>query len=529
MKHQLLSVLGATALLAGMSSCSQQLDEPLANNGGLTTISVAIPLDAPASRAVPSIPEGYTLRCIMQLVDASGAPIADSRYVNKVEPGSDNVQFTFIAPADGYQGAMFWADYVKDDINSDYLYTTDNLKAVGYNTANAAELFNNPAADAFYGYMFNGNTSVSLERPFTRITFKNADSNYDAYTTVKVNGMNLPTSFNTVNGNTADYSTELASNDLTITDGVWFSTYIFVGNNSGQNLGEGHDIDLTLDGSTNLTISGADIPLTRNYDITALISATAGDVTNITVLFPGDMVDPNAPRDIAPGDYINADGSYTTVFDADKAVGIVYALGNGDTEDGKEVAAYAFALTNTDRVKIADADGTYLSTATLNADSYACPAGPANWDSFVGLVGNDNLLVAAFTKWTNAHKTSGSNLSAWYAPSPSQLLTLVGTLFNGEGWTYKKLTIDVAFPARNEAVYNAYNAYVNAVSTDDKKVTFTHNGTSANFFACDIDETGRVLCVQVNEEDSDTGHTFSGVLGKESNPYLIRPVLTIYK
>lgn len=525
MKHQILSLLGATALIAGASSCSQQIDEPVANGSGLTTVSVSIPVTDPASRAVPSIPEGYTLRCIMELVDASGAPIASSRTINKVEPGSENVQFTFIAPAEGYQGAMFWADYVKDDINSDYLYSTADLKAVGYNTANAAELFNNPAADAFYGYMFNGNKSITLERPFTRITFKNADSNYDSFTTLKVTEMAVPTSFNTVNGNTADYATSLTSNDLNITDGVWFSTYIFVGNNSDQTLGEGHDIDLTLGGTTNLTISGKDIPLTRNYDITAMISATEGDVTNVTVTFPGDMVDPNAPRDIAIGDFINADGTYTTTFNADQAVGIVYALGNGATENGKDVAAYAFALTNANRVKIADTDDAYIGTATLNAESYACPAGPANWNSFIDLVGTDNTLVTAFTKWGNTNKTTGSNLSAWYSPSPSQLLTIVGSLFNGEGWEYKKLTIDVTFPTRNEALYNAYTTYVNAVSTDEQTVTFTHNGSAANFFACDIDATGRVLAVQVDEAN----HTFSGVLGKETNPYLIRPVLTIYK
>ncbi len=513
-------MLIGTAALLGAVSCSQT-DEPNNINGGLTTVSVNIPVTEATSRAVPEIPEGYKLRCIMQLVDANGAALADARYVNEVAAGSESVDFSFIAPADGYQGAMFWADYVKD-LDADYIYTTTDLKAVGYNSANAAEIFNNAAADAFYGYMLAGTKSISLTRPFTRITFKNADAEYDSYTSVKVTDFPVPTSFNTVNGNTDGNATGLASGELTIADGTWFSAYIFVGNNSGANLGDGNDIKLTLGGAStkDITISGADIPLTRNYDITALISATSGSVDNVTVTFPGGMVDPNAPRDIALGDYINADGSYSATFDADKAVGIVYELAANTTENGKEVAAYAFALTNTARTKIADTDGAILGSATLGNDLYTGAAGPAAWNSFVSLAGNDNLLVAAFDTWSGKNKLTGSNLSAWYATSASQMLAIVGTIFNGGEWIVKNLSsLSPEFPARNNAVYTAYTASL------AEGATFTHNGTAANFFAGEIGPDGRVLAVQVDEAN----YTIGAVIGKESNPYLIRPVLTIYK
>ncbi len=242
-------------------------------------------------------------------------------------------------------------------------------------------------------------------------------------------------------------------------------------------------------------------------------------MTDVTVTFPGGMVDPNAPRDIALGDYINADGTYSETFDADKAVGIVYALGN-TTEGGKTVAAYAFALSNCSRTKMYETDGTLLGTATLNADLYTGAVGADSWNSFVELAGSDNALVAAFNKWSGQHPLTGSNLSAWYSPSASQLVTLVGTIFNGGEWAFKPLSsLNVTFPARNETVYNAYTASL------AEGATFTHNGSAANFFANEIGPDGRVACVQVDEEN----HTFSAVLGKESNPFLIRPVLTIYK
>lgn len=519
MKHIFLTLIGAAAIL-GATSCSQELEGPEMNgNGGETTVSVQIPVSEGVSRAVPAIPEGYKLRCIMQLIDATGAAIADGRYVEEVAAGSENVSFSFIAP-EGYKGAMFWADYVKN-LDTDYIYTTTDLHAVGYNAANAADAFNNAAADAFYGYMLAGNKSIALTRPFTRITFKSADANYNAYTTVKVTDMAAPTEFNVENGNTAAYATGLASNELTVgEDGSWFSTYLFVGNNSGATLGEGHDIALTLGGATttDVTISGADIPLTRNYDITALISATAGDVTDVTVTFPGDMIDPNAPRDIALGDYVNADGTYGTTYDADKAVAIVYALADAGTkQDGKEVAAYAYALSNTNRVTIGD-DASILGTATLNAELYSGAAGPEAWNAFVALAGNDNNLVNAMNTWADSHPLTGSKFSAWYAPSASQLVDLVGTTFNGGEWTFKILSnLEIAFPTRNTAVFDALNG--------TGSIQFTHNGSAANFFACEIGTDGRVASVQVDDKN----YTFSGVLGKESNPYLIRPVISIYK
>lgn len=531
MKHSFFSLLGAAAIITGTASCSQEIEGPAMTGDGINTISVNIPVSNTTSRAVPEIPQGYTLRCIMQLVDANGNPIAETREVKSVAAGSESVDFTFIAPADGYQGAMFWADYVKD-IDTDYIYTTTDLKSVEYNTTNAADVFNNDAADAFYGYMLAGNKSITLTRPFTRITFKNTDAAYAAYTTVKVTDMPAPTSFNVMTGNTDGFATGLASNDITIGDeGTWFSAYLFVGNNSGANLGAGNDIALTLTGaaSTSITISGADIPLTRNYDLTALISATPGDVSNVTVTFPGGMVDPNAPRDIALGDFVNADGTYSATFDAAKAVAIVYALGNGATENGKTVAAYAFALENAGS-KLVDQDKNltaFAGTETITNETFSNPvAGPDQWLAFENIAGAGNNMVTTLATWAAAHPLTGANLSEWYVGSAWQMANLVGVLFNDSEWTVKngsKLEFD--FPTRVSAVYDAFHTAV-------PDGMFTHNGTVANFLSSslgvantDNGAEGKIACVQVD----DANHTFGILVSGLSGTCAIRPILSIYK
>lgn len=516
MKKSLFSLLGLAGLL-GMASCSEEIDAPAANEGGkAVTVTVNIPLADNVSRAVPAIPEGYKLRCVMQLLDAQGNPMADQRVVNEVEAGAEDVRFSFIAPADGYQGAMFWADYVKE-LDQDYLYTTADLKAVGYNAANVADAFNNDAADAFYGYLLSGNSSITLQRPFTKITFKCADNSYAAYTAVKVTSMAAPTGFNVVNGSTNGFDTSLASGDLAVgANGEWFSAYLFVGNNAGATLGEGNNIDLALSGAEpalNLVIKGENVPLTRNYDITALVSATSGDITDITVQFPGGMIDPDKPREIEIGDYVNADGTCVQAFDAAKAVAIVYAV-----DDTK---AYAFALENTNRVKLFGSDDAYTGTLAISADLYNGPFTSQYWTDFVSATASiTSALRDAFNDFATSHPLTGSNLSAWYTPCPSEMKTIIGMMFNNGSFSYKEGTGPVIdFPAQNQAVVGAFKA---AKGTD---AFFSVNGTAVNFFTGVVGDNSKALCVQLNENDK----TYSSASSKLSNPMLIRPVLTLTK
>lgn len=516
MKKSLFSLLGLAGLL-GMASCSEEIDATAANEGGkAVTVTVNIPLADNVSRAVPAIPEGYKLRCVMQLLDAQGNPMADQRVVNEVEAGAEDVRFSFIVPADGYQGAMFWADYVKE-LDQDYLYTTADLKAVGYNAANVADAFNNDAADAFYGYLLSGNSSITLLRPFTKITFKCADNSYAAYTAVKVTSMAAPTGFNVVNGSTNGFDTSLASGDLAVgANGEWFSAYLFVGNNAGATLGEGNNIDLALSGAEpalNLVIKGENVPLTRNYDITALVSANSGDITDITVQFPGGMIDPDKPREIEIGDYVNADGTYTAAYDAAKAVAIVYAV-----DDTK---AYAFSLENTSRVALFGSDDAYTGMIAISANLYNGPFTSQYWTDFVSATASiTSALRDAFNDFAASHPLTGSNLSAWYTPCPSEMKTIIGMMFNNGSFSVREGSDPVIdFPAQNQDVVAAFKA---AKGTD---AFFSVNGTAVNFFTGVVGDNSKALCVQLNENDK----TYSAVCPKLSNPMLIRPVLTLTK
>lgn len=516
MKKSLFSLLGLAGLL-GMASCSEEIDAPAANEGGkAVTVTVNIPLADNVSRAVPAIPEGYKLRCVMQLLDAQGNPMADQRVVNEVEAGAEDVRFSFIAPADGYQGAMFWADYVKE-LDQDYLYITADLKAVGYNAANVADAFNNDAADAFYGYLLSGNSSITLQRPFTKITFKCADNSYAAYTAVKVTSMAAPTGFNVVNGSTNGFDTSLASGDLAVgSNGEWFSAYLFVGNNAGATLGEGNNIDLALSGAEpalNLVIKGENVPLTRNYDITALVSATSGDITDITVQFPGGMIDPDKPREIEIGDYVNADGTCVQAFDAAKAVAIVYAV-----DDTK---AYAMSLWNTPRKPLFDTEDAYTGTITLSQDLYEGAFTSAYWTDFLTATASiSSEFKAGFDTFVSEHPLTGSNLSEWYAPSPSEMKTIVGMLFNDGTYTLKSNdSFEINFPAQNTAFVRSFKS---ALGED---ALLSPNGTAVNYFTGIIGDNAKALCLQLNE----TGKTYGSASSKLTNPMVVRPVLTLTK
>ena len=119
------------------ASCGQE--EIVSDNGteinAPVTISVQAPVNNVFSRAV-TIPDGYTMQCIMQLLNADGNKIGDQ--VTKV-------------------------------------YNTADLRAVGYNTA-SFDLTNDAlmaASDAFCGKLETiGNASVTLKRPFANVSVK---------------------------------------------------------------------------------------------------------------------------------------------------------------------------------------------------------------------------------------------------------------------------------------------------------------------------------------------------------------------
>lgn len=531
-KNYLFSLMALFVLL--FAACnSEEIVSGLNENKGPVTLNVGIPVNNPVTRVAPTIPEGFALRCIMQLVDQSGSAIDGERYVKEVPAGAESVTFTFNIPSN-YGGAMFWADYVKKgDVTeiadvADHLYITTDLTSVVYNTANIATLFNNDAADAFAGYMHSGTTSIALKRPFTKLTFKTSAEDYKDYTKISVTELPAPTGYNVKSGVATGTATGIASGEMAITDGVWFSTYLFVGSNNA-NMGEGNDIAFTLkkeDGSSvDLLMPGEKITLTENYDVTVDITPSESSSQDVTVTFPGDMVDPDKPQAMAIGDYINKDGSYTKTYDADNAVAIVYALADGKEDNcnygqGKSPIAYAMAITRVSRT-----NNTTTYTVTPTGDAPFAPNdynGYTYTETLLAVEGaSDYATFTAFAQWKTEHATTGANLSGWYIPSARQLIDMAGILF---GWNPD--------PVGAEGTYQVNNTFKTAF---EKTLTeaeladgygWTQGGTSATNIMSSYMFGKSVQVVQMNGDGKSIKMLTAP--GKTDNFFAIRPVLTVF-
>lgn len=548
MKKSFLFPLMALFVLL-FAACSQEEIVGGVNNQGPVTLSVNIPVNNPVTRAALNIPEGFALRCIMQLVDAQGNAIEGKRYVESVPSGSENVTFTFEAP-DEYSGAMFWADYVKmgqaTDIKevTDHLYTTTNLKEIDYNSANIGTLFNNDAADAFAGYMLNNSSnSITLKRPFTKLTFKTSNGAYEDYTKITVTDLPAPTGYNVMSGATAQNATGIRSGELNIAEGVWFSTFLFVGN-SNSNMGEGNDIKFTLSKasgeSVNLLIPGKEITLTENYNVTADVTPSEQNNTEVTVTFPDEMTDPTKPKPMAIGDYINKDGSFTKVYNSEQAVAIVFALAGTKTDNSnygdKTVAGYAMALKGTYLGKdggvltnlTASASTTQLldissisdKTVTVNDALYADGYGIDVWNG-VSACMDGELIKTKFVAWKEVNQVL-ANVSEWYVPTPAMMVDMAGLLYHEVDWTTTFAegmgVTTVNFPNKNTAFSGAY------ACGGDEYLNYTNS--VKNFLTSGVTNEGKYASVQLNVG---TKKLHLILPGKADNAVALRPVLTVFE
>lgn len=500
MKKNFLLATMALFMTLFATSCSQEeiISDNDSKGGGTVSVAVNIPVNNPVTRAVPNIPEGYKLRCILQLVKSDdNSNIADGRYVQEVTAGSEKVTFTFNAPSDTYK-CLFWADYVKEDVDADNIYTTTDLKAIGY-TANArSEMFNGDVADAFYACSLEpvtGNgalASITLKRPFTKITFKDGQSAYTDYTKITIKDLPAPTGFNVMNGETAGYAgkdaytdSKISSSELTVENGKWFSAYLFASSNK-ENLGTDNDIVFELKKADNtssgeLKLNGASITLTENVEVEATVEPKKDGDTSIDVIFPDGMVDPNT---LAVGDYILKDGTFSKEY-KNNAIAIVFALKNDKIEDNSTYAtpnnpkavAYAMALCTATRAKTGKTPPTEANIETNNVWKDGDYNGFTYSPTIINAINqedNDNTVYQHYEVLINDYaKNKGVNtLSDWYIPSAVQAREICKLVF-GFG------TKDKFIKADNNAVKEAY-AYIcsNVTIAEEKKA---HYGTALNY------------------------------------------------
>lgn len=546
MKKSLL--FSAMALSLGLLSCNQEdMSDVETVTGTPVTVSVEVPgsLSGSESRTLPAAPEGHQLRCIM-VVDYNTAEDVRMEQVAGETMVNEKFRFTF-TPAEEDYTCLFWADYVdegaavSDGKYTDKYYNTADLTNVTYKASDNT-LFNNPACDAFFGKSLAGSPNAVLKRPFVKLSFKDQkhetvqDASSLSVTYTVPSGFSVKD--NTVSGSSNQEIKLTAAAPADKDNDIWFYNYVFAPANVNKLPG---DILMTV-GEDDVTIKTASLVLTQNYDITASIDFASGDGNvDVDVDIDDEFNDPNAPK---VGQFMQKDGTFSDTYDAENSVAIVFAAGpkGGDVAtnygqpDGTKIWGYAMGLSSTARTAIQNEanDQTFPDLKSLNGEA------PWQLDDYNGYTYTTNLrsvmegyssqLMTVFDTWKQENALTGGNVSEWYIPSARQLLDLIAFSLGYEGGTDNTTQEPVNAVSINEQVAAA----VVAADTDkeDGYSWFGNYTGAANVMSSYI-RGGRIVCVQTNGAEKETITNLLGTTvyndGSKTSPFVIRPVLTIFK
>lgn len=546
MKKSLL--FSAMALSLGLLSCNQEdMSDVETVTGTPVTVSVEVPgsLSGSESRTLPAAPEGHQLRCIM-VVDYNTAEDVRMEQVAGETMVNEKFRFTF-TPAEEDYTCLFWADYVdegaavSDGKYTDKYYNTADLTNVTYKASDNT-LFNNPACDAFFGKSLAGSPNAVLKRPFVKLSFKDQkhetvqDASSLSVTYIVPSGFSVKD--NTVSGSSNQEIKLTAAAPVDKDNDIWFYNYVFAPANVNKLPG---DILMTV-GEDDVTIKTASLVLTQNYDITASIDFASGDGNvDVDVDIDDEFNDPNAPK---VGQFMQKDGTFSDTYDAENSVAIVFAAGpkGGDVAtnygqpDGTKIWGYAMGLCSTARTAIQNEanDQTFPDLKSLNGEA------PWQLDDYNGYTYTTNLrsvmegyssqLMTVFDTWKQENALTGGNVSEWYIPSARQLLDLIAFSLGYEGGTDNTTQEPVNAVSINEQVAAA----VVAADTDkeDGYSWFGNYTGAANVMSSYI-RGGRIVCVQTNGAENETITNLLGTTvyndGSKTSPFVIRPVLTIFK
>lgn len=545
MKKSLL--FSAMALSLGLLSCNQEdMSDVEAVTGTPVTVSVEVPgvLSGSESRTLPEAPEGHQLRCIM-VVDYNTEDDVRMEQVAGETMVNEKFRFTF-TPAEEDYTCLFWADYVdevaavSDGKYTDKYYNTADLTNVTYKVSDNT-LFNNPACDAFFGKSLAGSPNAVLKRPFVKLSF--IDQKHETVQTASSLSVTytVPSGFsvkdNTVSGSSNQEIKLTAADPADKDNGIWFYNYVF----APANVNKLGDIRMTVD-EEEVTINTESLVLTQNYDITASIDfASGGDNVNVDVDIDDEYNDPDAPK---VGQFMQKDGTFSDIYSAENSIAIVFAAGpkGGDVAtnygqpDGTKIWGYAMGLSSTARKAIQNEanDQTFPDLKSLNGEA------PWQLDDYNGYTYTTNLrsamgeyssqLMTVFDTWKQENALTGGNVSEWYIPSARQLLDLIAFSLGYEGGTDNTTQEPVNAVSINEQVAAA----VVAADTDkeDGYSWFGNYNGAANVMSSYI-RGGRIVCVQTNGAEKETITNLLGTTvyndGSKTSPFVIRPVLTIFK
>lgn len=515
-KNLFYSLMTLCAVL--FASCGQE--EIVSDNGNEikapVTVSVQAPVNNPLSRAGVTIPEGYTMQCIMQLLDAEGETVG-AQDIKTVTDGK--VSFTIsVDEQKNVAKALFWAEYVPTAGAAGKVYDTADLRAVGYNTAsfdmtNAALM---AACDAFCGKLETiGNASVTLKRPFANVSVQPKNP------AVAADATKLEVKYDALSGYDILEGKCKATAPVTYTNasfnsanGAWISNFFFAPTDVTKFAGE---VTMTLSGGYEkvITIPTNTLPLDVNMQVLAKFEIGDGN-------FDVDVeVDPDYEAlEMKVGSYINAEGK--VVRDAADAVGIVFAMEaiNDDVPanyptalQSKTIAGYAVAIENVAATRqILNID----KLATLSETNKAVTNGTQATDALLTGIG-DVAFKTAYEKWVGEHAISSENMSAWYIPTLAQLNTFMNMLFDIKGGD----------PANGSEDFRQISEFEFVIGK-----MFDRNpiGT-VNYASSTVNSTGNISGIRINVESGVITMQAAGIsVSTAANQQaLCRPMITIFK
>lgn len=315
------------ALGVGLCSCSQEDlgESPAQAVGQPVTVSVQLPSEVGSdavSRALPAIPDGHQLRCILYVSGDGDEPIRQETVVD----ANGTISFTFTPVTENYT-CSFWADFVSDtDTNADgryddLYYDTQRIPDVTYSStlADGHSFYNNDACDAFTGHFtaaeVKGGTVV-LKRPFAKVNFI-AKEDITSVSSVSVSSYSVYNGVDIMTGaiNT-DSKFELSCTSASVADAtnkVLFFNYLFA---DGETTKLPASISFKL-GETDGTISTKELVLNANTLYNLEFSTQSGAMVT-------------SPK---VGDYFFTDGTWASSLEKNKNVaGVVFAVkGDGSS------------------------------------------------------------------------------------------------------------------------------------------------------------------------------------------------------
>lgn len=492
------------------TACSQEeIVSQAGQNDSKVRLSVKVPAAGPIARAALDI-EGYTMQCIMELVNTNGEVIADSRQTVTVSNGA--AHFEFDKPSGEYT-CLFWAEYLKD--GKSFYKTSAGLTQISYDGNKKNELFNNTAVDAFCGKLASSNiaanVNVTLKRPFARIAVSKTDfatlgTGLNQCTASIFSGTDFNvftgTVASTVNIKNTEVENQATPISIDANSEYPFFCYIFIGEAiakpsniiffNSENPDSKKTLSITADQmktmSSNTAVNlkpetGGDNQDKINVDITIDNGFENGGGST----GPDTPTDPETPIAVEVGDYLYADGTWGKT--AENAVAVVYHVGTDENDKStysmlEKVNGYAVALTDA-ATEIKYAEVTYNATTIAGAEQ-----NPQNNKS----------------GYLNSHLAVEVNGTAYnQLPPVKAALDYSVTLTEGKtsGWYLPTV-------AQLEEIRSAN------LST----VTFA----ATNYWSCVIASTGKVFraCFDPNQAD----YTGMNKASNANSAFNVRPILT---